>query len=115
MAHVLERIAAPVHARGFAAAHREDAVVRAVADQLALLRSPNRGGGQLPIDAGQELDRVGIELLLRVPERFVDTADRGPAISRNKASRVQTGGLVAPLLKPHQARERLGAMQVDAA
>ena len=115
MAHVLERIAAPVHAWGFAAPHREDAVVRAVADQLDLLRSPNCGGGQLLIDAGQKLDLSGIELLLRVPERFVDTADRGPAISRNKTSRVQTGGLVAPFLNQHQAHERLGAIQADAA
>ena len=76
---VAEHVAAAVDAGALAVPHAEHAVVLALAAQLGLLRAPDRGGGELLVDAGLEHD-VG---RLRAIAWRAGTAGRG----RRAASR----------------------------
>ncbi|MCY1365450.1 hypothetical protein D9M69_522960 [compost metagenome] len=115
VAHVLEHVAAAVHAGRLAVPHGKHAIDRALAGQVHLLRAPHRGGSQLFVHAGQELDGVGFELRLGFPQRFVQAAERRAAVARDKARGVQAGLLVAPFLHEHEAHQRLDAAEVDPA
>ena len=115
VAHVLEHVAAAVHTRRLAVPHGEHAVVVAVAGQVQLLRTPDRGGGQLFVDTGQELDMVPLQLCFCVPQGFVQTAQRRAAVTRHEACGVVPGGQVAPALHEHQAHQRLHAIEIDTA
>ena len=53
--HVLEHVAAAVHARALAVPHREHAVVVAAAGDVQLLRAPHRGGRELLVTPGRNL------------------------------------------------------------
>ena len=55
---VAEHVAGAVDARALAVPHAEHAVELALAAQLGLLRAPERGGGELLVEAGLELDVV---------------------------------------------------------
>jgi hypothetical protein len=113
MAHVLEDVAAAIHAGRLAVPQRKHAVVVAVAGEVNLLRAPDRGGRELFVDAGQEADGVGGEVLFGLPEGFVDPAERGAPVAGDEACGAQAGGLVALALGDHQANQRLDAVQVD--
>ena len=55
---VAEHVAGAVDARALAVPEPEHAVVLALAAQLGLLRAPERGGGEVLVDAGLEEDVV---------------------------------------------------------
>ena len=59
---VAEHVAGAVDARALAVPDAEHAVVLAFAAQLGLLRAPQRGGGEVLVDAGLEQDVVRVEL-----------------------------------------------------
>ena len=113
--HVLEHVAAAVHARALAVPQGEHAVVVRLPDQVHLLRAPYRGGGQLLVDTGLELDVMRVEMLARLPERLVQAAQRRAAVTGDEASRVQPGRDVPPALHQREAHQGLNAGQVDAA
>ena len=56
---VAERVAGAVDARPLAVPHAEHAIEPAFAAQLRLLRAPERGRGEVLVDAGLEEDVVG--------------------------------------------------------
>ena len=56
-----EHVAGAVDARALAVPHAEHAIELAFAAQLGLLRAPERGGGEVLVDAGLELDVVLVE------------------------------------------------------
>ena len=58
---VAEDVAGAVDARALAVPHAEHAVVLALAAQLGLLRAPDRGGGEVLVEAGLEEDVVLVE------------------------------------------------------
>ena len=64
---------------------------------------------------GHEFDVVRFEVLLGLPQRLVQTAERRAAIAGDEASRVQPGRLVAPALHQRQPHQRLDPRQIDAA
>ena len=61
---VAEHVAGAVDARALAVPEAEHAVELALAAQLRLLRAPQRGGGDVLVDAGLELDVVLVERAL---------------------------------------------------
>jgi hypothetical protein len=58
---VLEDVAAAVDAGPLAVPHRKDAVEFRLREQVQLLRAPDRGGGDVLVDAGLEADVVLLE------------------------------------------------------
>ena len=96
-----EHIAGAVDAGPFAVPHGEDAIVLALAAQLRLLRAPNRGGGQVLVDAALEADIAFFEKRAGAEELAVEAAKRRTAIAGNEASGAQPVTPVQLLL--HQA------------
>ena len=112
---VAEHVAGAVDAGALAVPEAEHAVVLAFAAQLGLLRAPQRGGGQVLVDAGLEADVGGLELPRRAQELLVEPAERRAAIAGDVAGGVQPGAAVALLLHQAQAHQRLEAGDEDAA
>jgi hypothetical protein len=74
----LKHVAGAVDARAFAVPHREHAVEFGVRIQVDLLRAPHGGSGEVFVDARLEHDLVCGEMLLRLPQRLVETASGDP-------------------------------------
>ncbi len=73
---VLEYVAAAIHSRSLAVPHAEYAVMFGAGRQIDLLRSPQRRGGQIFVDAGLEYDLVLAEMLLGFPQGLIQSAQR---------------------------------------
>ena len=112
---VLEHVAAAVDARALAVPHGEDAVDVRARVQRHLLRAPDRGGREVLVQAGLELDVRAVEELLRLPQRLVEAAERRAAVARDEAAGVEAGERVALALQDQEADERLDAGEEDAA
>ncbi len=111
MVGVAEHVAGAVEAGALAVPNAEHAVVLALAAQLGLLRAPQRGGRQVLVQAGHELDVVGLEDALRAQHRRFQRGDRRAAVTRHVARGVEACLHVAGALGQHQAHDRLGAGQ----
>ena len=106
---VLEHVAAAVHARPLAVPHAVDAVVLRAREHADLLRAPDRGGGEILVHAGLELDVAALEVFLRAPQRLVQAAERRAARTRDESRSVQARALVAFALEQQQPDQRLCA------
>ncbi len=115
MVRVLEHIAATVHTGPLAVPHREHAVVFRAGIEVDLLRSPQRGRGEVLVQSGLELDVRAFEELSRFPQRLVERAQRRAAIARDETCGIEALDRVALALQDQQADERLGAGEIDAA
>ena len=102
-----EDVAGAVEAGTLAVPHAEHAVVLALAPQLRLLRAPQRGRGEVLVEAGHELDVVGLQDALGAQHRRLEAGDRRAAIARHVARRIEPRLLVAGALRQHQAHDRL--------
>ena len=78
---------------------------------LRLLRAPDRGRRELLVEAGLEMDVVGLEELLQPRELQIEPADRRAAIAGDEAAGVEPGAAVALLLGDQQPRDGLRARQ----
>ena len=103
---VAEHVAGAVDAGALAVPHAEDAVVLALAAQLGLLRAPDRGGGQVLVDAALEADVAFLEERFGAEELAVEPAERGAAIAGDKAGGIEPVAAVELLL--HQAEPDQG-------
>ncbi len=112
---VLQRVGRAVHAGTLAVPDAEHAVARRVVVEAELLRAPQRGRGEVLVDAGLEHDVMRIEVPARGDERVVVRAERRAAIAGDEARRVESRGGVALPLQERQPHQRLHAAQVDAA
>ena len=108
---VAEYVAGAVEAGALAVPHTEHAVVLALASELGLLRAPQGRGCQVLVEAGHELDVVGLEDALGAQHRRLQRGDRRAAVARDVASRIEPGLHVAGALRQHQAHDRLRAGQ----
>ena len=108
---VAEHVAGAVDARALAVPDAEHAVVLALAAQLGLLRAPQRGGRQVLVETGHELDVVGLQHALGAQHGRLQRGDRRAAVARHVAGRIQPGLHVAGALRQHQAHDGLGAGQ----
>ena len=86
MVGVAEDVAGAVDAGALAVPDAEDAVVLAVAAQLGLLRAPERGRGEVLVEAGIEDDVVLLQdvTATRIIAAF-ETGDRRAAIARDNS------------------------------
>ncbi|MNV85799.1 hypothetical protein D3C71_1797810 [compost metagenome] len=80
-----------------------------------MLRAPDGGCGQVFVHAGLEHHVVRLQMLLGLPQRLIQAAQRRAPIARDVAGGVQARLLVAQLLQQRQAHKRLGAAEIDAA
>src|SRR5262249_33630838 len=78
---VLEHVAAAVDAGALAVPHRKHAVVFRRRVQVHLLRAPYGGRGEVFVHAWLKYDLMRGEMLLRLPERLIETAQRRAAIA----------------------------------
>ena len=108
---VAEHVAGAVDAGALAVPDAEHAVVLAFAPQLRLLRAPQRGGGQVLVEAGHELDVVGLQDALGAQHGGFQRGDGRAAVARHVAGRIEPGLHVAGPLGQHQADDGLGAGQ----
>ena len=112
---VLQHVHRAVDAGALAVPDREHAIDGGAGEQVDLLRAPHRGGGEVLVEAGLEVDVVFLEVPLRRPQRVVVHAERRAAITRDEAAGVEPGGEVALALHHRQAHQRLDAGEIDAA
>jgi hypothetical protein len=106
---VAEHVAATVDARSLAVPHREHAVVFAFAAHFGLLRAPDGGGGEILVEAGLELQVVGVEHLFGRVKGLVEAADGRTAIAGDIAGGVESRAAVHLFLHQHQPHDRLRA------
>ncbi len=114
MIGVAEDVAGAVDARALAVPHAEDAIELALAAQLGLLRAPQRGGGELFVDAGIELDVGGSQEAAGAHHLLVEAAERRAAVAGDVAAGVEAGAAVALLLHQQGADQRVIAGDQDA-
>src|SRR3970040_1627070 len=112
---MLEYVATPVHSRSLAVPHAEHAVVARAGEHVQLLRAPDRGSGEIFIDAGLELHVVRREVFLRAPQRLVQSAERRAAVARDEPGGVETRAQIALALQHRQANQRLRSRKKDPA
>ncbi len=112
---VAEGIARAIDARTLAVPHAEHALIAALAEQLGLLRAPQRGGGEILVDRRLDLDVVLVEKAPGGGELLVEAAERRAAIARDVARRVVAGRPVALALQHRQPHQGLNAGQKDPA
>ncbi len=112
---VAEHVAGAVDARALAVPHGEDAVVFALAAQFRLLRAPDRGGGEVLVDAALEADVGFLQERCGAQELAVEAAERGAAIAGDIAGGIEAVAAVELLLHQAQADQRLEAGNEDAA
>ena len=110
-----EDVAGAVDARALAVPHAEHAVVLALAAQFGLLRAPDRGRGEVLVQAAVEQDILPLEMRLGAHELLVEPAERRAAIARDVARGVEPGEPVALLLHQAGADQRLIAGDEHAA
>src|SRR5689334_19240702 len=108
---VAEDVAAAVDAGALAVPDADHAVILGTGRQIELLRAPNRGGRQILVHAGLELDVVLFEMLSRGEKLLVITAGRGAAEAGDEAGGVEAHRPVAADLRRRQANQRLNAGQ----
>jgi len=99
---VLEHVAAAIDARSLAVPEGKHAVVAGAGEQVGLLAAPHRGGAQLLVDAGLEVDGVLLEKLACLPEALVEPAQRRAAVAGDETGGVEAMGQVALALQHRQ-------------
>jgi hypothetical protein len=112
---VAEDVAAAVDAGALAVPDADRAIIFGAGRQIELLRAPNRGGREVLVHAGLELDVVLFEVFSRGKKLLVVTAERRTAVAGNEAGGVQPRGTVAADLRHRQADQRLDPGQEDVA
>ena len=112
---VAEHVAAAVDAGALAVPDADHAIVPGAGRQIELLRAPDRGGREVFVHAGLELDVVLFEVFSRGEQLLVVAAERRAAVSRDEARGIEAGGAVAADLRHRQANQRLDPGQEDMA
>ena len=112
---VAEYVAAAVDAGALAVPDADHAIVPGAGRKIELLRTPDRGGGEVLVHAGLEFDVVLFEVFSRREQLLVVAAERRTAIARDETRGIEAGGAVAADLGHRQADQRLNPGQEDMA
>ena len=112
---VAEHVAGAVDAGTLAVPHGEHAVVLALAAQLGLLRAPDRGRGEVLVDAALEADVVLGQKRRGALELAVEAAERRAAIAGDVARGIEAVAAVQFLLHEAEPHQRLKAGDEDVA
>ena len=108
---VFQDIHAAIDAGALAIPEGEDAIAGRAFEQIDLLRSPNRRGGEILVQARLEFDAMRFEPGFVLPQGLVETANRRAAIAGDKTRRIASGGKIALALQDWQLRQRLNTRQ----
>ena len=110
-----EDVAAAVDAGALAVPDADHAIVPGAGRQIELLRAPDRGGREVLVHAGLELDVVLFEVFSRGEQLLVVAAERRTAITGDEARGIEARGAVAADLRHRQPNQRLDSGQEDVA
>ena len=110
---VLEGVAGAVDARGLAVPHAGDAVELLLADGVHHLGAPHGGGGEVFVEAVNELDVVFDEQLLLLDQRGVEHAHRGATVAGDEHAGLEAAARVGAHLVEGQPNQRVDAAEVD--
>ena len=108
---VAEDVAAAVDAGALAVPETEDPLHPPLAVQVDLLAAPERGGGEILVEARLELDVGRLELPAGLPHLLVDAAQGRTAVAGGVARRTEPRRLVARLLHEQDADQRRDAAE----
>ena len=95
---VAEGVAGAIDAGAFAIPEAEDAVVFGLGKGVGELAAVNRGGGDIFVDAGEELDVVLAQEIALAFERSVVAAEMRAAVASDKRSGVESEAAVGAML-----------------
>ena len=112
---VAEDVAAAIDAGALAVPDADDAVIIGTLGEIELLRSPDRGGGEVFVNAGLEFDVVLFEVFSCGEQLLVIAAERRTTVTADETGGVEPVGAVAPDLGHRQADQRLNSGQEDMA
>ena len=112
---VAEYVAAAVDAGALAVPDADHAIVAGALRQIELLRAPDRGGREILVHAGLELDVVLLEMFARGEQLLVVAAERRTPVARHEPRGIETCGAVAADLRHRQANQRLNPGHEDVA
>src|SRR5258708_29972632 len=85
---VAEHVAAAIDAGALAVPDTDDAVIIGALGEIELLRSPDRGGGEVFVHAGLEFDVVLIKVFSGGEKLLIVAAERRAAVTAD-----ETGGV----------------------
>jgi hypothetical protein len=112
---VAEGVPGAIDPRPLAVPHPEHAVVASLAVQPGLLGAPQRGRGEVLVDARLEHDVVLLEKAFRGRELLIEAAERRAAVAADIACGIVPGGDVARPLQHRQPDQGLDPGQIDPA
>src|SRR5208282_4352531 len=112
---VAQRVARAVDAGPLAVPDAEHAIDGRAGEAVEILRAPDRGRGEVLVEARAEDDVVLLEQRPRAPELDVVTPERRAAIAGNIPAGIEALGGVAEALLDRQADKRLHAGHVEPA
>src|SRR5262245_24315182 len=104
-----EDVAGAVDAGSLAVPEAEHAVELALSAQFRLLRAPDRGRGNVLVEAGLEANVVFVERSLRADELLIESAEGGAAIASDVTRGIEAGAAITLLLHQAQAHDSLEA------
>jgi hypothetical protein len=104
---VLERIAGAVDAGRLAVPHAADTVVEGAGEQVGLLAAPDRGGGQVLVEAFLEDDLVVGEHPVSPVRLLVEAAQRRAAIAGDETRGVEASAQIQAALIEHHPDQGL--------
>ena len=81
---------------------------RPFAAHFRLLRAPQRGSGEIFVEAGRQDDVARRQQFLGTHELLINAAERRAAIARDVAGGVEPGAAVAFMLHERRPDQRLG-------
>ncbi len=104
---VAEYVAATVDAGALAVPDADHAVVPGAGRQIELLRAPDRGGREVFVHAGLELDVVLLKVFFRSEQLLVVAAKRRATVAGDETGGIEARGAVAADLRHGEAYQRL--------
>ena len=112
---MLEDIAGSVNTGAFAIPDRKHAIVFRPRKKIDLLRAPDRGRGEVFIDAGLKAHVMRFEMLSGFGCGLIHAAQRRAAIARDETRGIEASGEIALTLHHRQTNQRLRAGQENTA
>ena len=110
---VAEDVAGAVDARPFAVPDADHAVVLRLAQHVMDLAAQHRGGGDIFVHAGHEMDAMLLEQRGYARQGEVVSAERRSLVAGDKCGGVEIGQPVAPHLVHGQTHQGLHPGEVD--
>ncbi len=110
---MLQGVDGAIDARTLAVPDAENAIDLCAGEKPDLLAAPDRGCGQILVQARNESNIMLSQERFRTPQRVVVHAERRAAIAGDETGRIEAGGAVAFALQHGKTHQRLDAREID--